>query len=109
MGSSEILPNLPKQNVVTETKSLKSKIDEKKETYDLKNVVGGVSPEIPLKVKQRFADLEYENGDVFSQNQWDIGRCKATSHKMNVYPGSKPIINPNRRMPHHYASPQQDL
>ena len=106
LGTSEAIPDLPIQNVVTETKSLKSKIDEKDESYDLKNVVDGVDPEIPFKIKQKFAELVYEFEDVFSQNQWDIGRCEATTHKINVYPGSKPIKIPNRRMPLHY---KQDL
>ena len=42
----------------------------------------------------------------FSKNQWDIGKCDATSHKFDVYPGSKPVKLPNRRLPLHY---KQDL
>ena len=40
---------------------------------------------------------------MFSQkNEWDIGKCDVTSHKIDVYPGSKPVILPNRRMQLHY-------
>ena len=31
-----------------------------------------------------------------------LGRCDATSHRMDVTPGSQPIKLPNRRMPVHY-------
>ena len=42
----------------------------------------------------------------FQKNQWVIGKCDATSHKIDVYPCSKPVKLPNRRLPLHY---KQDL
>ena len=107
LGTSENLPiralrsiSPPKSEVMG-----REKLDP---AYDLKYVIDSVSPEIPLKLKKQFGDLVNEFEDVFSKNQWDIGRCDATSHKIDVLPGSKPIKLPNRRMPLHYKEDLQE-
>ena len=87
LGTSDVVPNLLIQNVVTETKNLKAKIDEKDESYDLKSVVDGVSPESKTKVRRPCTRIRRR---VFakSMGHWS---CEATSHKINVNPGSNPI------------------
>ena len=40
--------------------------------------------------------------DIFTVNQWDLGKCDATSHRIDVEPGSQPKKLPNKRMPLHY-------
>ena len=39
---------------------------------------------------------------LFSINQWELGKCDATTHRIDVKPGSQPINLPDRRMPVHY-------
>ena len=45
---------------------------------------------------------------VFSKSEWDLGKCDAKTHKIEVYPGDKPVKLPNRRMPLHYKQDLQD-
>ena len=70
--------------------------------YDLKNVIDSISHETSDHLKQNYEELVKELEDVFLKNQWDIGRCDAVSHKIDVVPGSKPIKLPNTRIPMHY-------
>ena len=84
----------------------KSKTNEVDESYDLRHVIDSISPAIPIKMRHKFAELVQDFADFFSKNQWDIGKCEATSHKIDVYPGSKPVKLPNRRLALHY---KQDL
>ena len=70
--------------------------------YDLRHVKVAIDQSIPQKERNKFNKLIDEFQDVFSKNQWDIGKCDATNHIINVYPESKPIKLPNRRMPVHY-------
>ena len=104
LGTSEFFPKQALNHIVSPpTKSKTSEIDE---SYDLKHVIDSISPAIPIKMRHKFAELVQLFADVFSKNQWDIGKCDATSHKIDVYPGSKPVKLPNRRLPLHY---KQDL
>ena len=107
LGTSEILPIRALRSIFPPKSEVmgREKLDP---AYDLKYVIDSVSPEIPLKLKKKFGDLVNEFEDVFSKNQWDIGRCDATSHKIDVLPGSKPIKLPNRRMPLHYKEDLQE-
>ena len=50
----------------------------------------------------RFRILINDFSDNFSTNQWGNGKCDATSHRIDVKPGSQPTKLPNRRMPVHY-------
>ena len=45
---------------------------------------------------------------MFSENEWDIGQCDVTAHKIQVEPGSRPIKLPNRRMPLQYKDDLQE-
>ena len=106
LGTSEIVPVAVLNNVVA--KSTQTKQKELDKSYDLKHVTDSVSPEIPLKLRQKFAQLVHEFEDVFSKDQWDLGRCDATTHRIDLYPGSRPIKLPNRRMPIHHKKDLQE-
>ena len=95
------------QNLST-LKSRKSpKLTDKKDAkYDLKLVKNSIDTGISLEAEAKFSELISEFSDVFSKNEWDIGQCDVTAHKIQIEPGSRPIKLPNRRMPHHY---KQDL
>ena len=64
--------------------------------YDLQTVITSVDPTIHRQYHQQFAALIKEFRHVFSSSEWDLGKCDATSHKIDVHPGSKPIKIPNR-------------
>ena len=70
--------------------------------YDLENVKKAISKEINNNWRADSRNLIDDYTDIFSINQWDLGKCHATSHRIEVKPGSQPIKLPNRRMPVHY-------
>ena len=109
LGSSEVISRERIQNIGTaqtgfanDTK-MTDMVDEK---YDLNLVKGSIDHELYAPIKSQFSALIDELSDVFSKNEGDIGKCDVTSHKIDVYPGSRPIKLPNRRMPLHL---KQDL
>ena len=61
-----------------------------------------VDNQLPSSLQDEFRSLIDEFSDVFSKNEWGIGKCDVTSHKIDVYPVSRPVKLPNRRMPLHY-------
>ena len=65
----------------------------------MKTAVGN---QLPFSLQGEFGSLIDEFSDVFSKNEWDIGKCDVTSHTIDVCPGSRPVNLPNRRMPLHY-------
>ena len=73
----------------------------------LQTVITSVDPSIHRQYHQQFAAIANEFRHVFSSSEWDLGKCDATSHKIDVHPGSKPIKIPNRRMPLHYKEDLQ--
>ena len=70
--------------------------------YDLRNVTTSIDKNLPSSIQKQFNDLIYEYKDIFSKNEWDLGKCDAIAHSIEVYPGSKPVKLPNRRLPIHY-------
>ena len=82
--------------------------DNKDAKYDLKLVKNSIDTGISLEAKAKLSELINEFSDVFSQNEWDIGQCDVTAHKIQVEPGSRPIKLPNRRMPLHYKNDLQE-
>ena len=70
--------------------------------YDLENVRKAISKEINNNCRAYFRNLIDDFSDIFSMNQWDLGKCDATSHRKDVKPGSQPIKLANTRMPVHY-------
>ena len=97
------------QNIST-LKSRKSpKLTDKKDAkYDSKLVKNSIDTGISLETKTKFSKLINEFSDVFSKNEWDIGQCDVTAHKIQVEPGSRPIKLPNKRMPLHYKDDLQE-
>ena len=109
LGQSELVATDEIQNIST-LKSRKSpKLTDKKDAkYDLKLVKNSIDTGISQEAKAKFSKLINEFSDVFSKNEWDIGQCDVTAHKIQVEPGSRPIKLPNRRMPLHYKDDLQE-
>ena len=76
--------------------------------YDLENVKKAISEEINNNCRADFRNLIDDSSDIFSINQWDLGKCDASSHRIEVKPGSQPIKLPNTRMPVHYKDDLKD-
>ena len=72
--------------------------------YDLENVKKAISKEINFNCRADFRILIDDFSDIFSINQWDLGKCDATTHRIDVKPGSQPTKLPNRRMPVPYEN-----
>ena len=50
-----------------------------------------VDNQLPFSLQDEFGSLIDEFLDVFSKNEWDIGKYDVTSHKIDVYPGSQTL------------------
>ena len=108
LGQSELVATDKIQNISTLKNSKSPKFTDKKDAkYDLKLVKNSIDTSISQEAKAKFSKLINEFSDVFSKNEWDIGQCDATAHKIQVEPGSRPIKLPNRRMPLHYKDDLQ--
>ena len=70
--------------------------------YELENVKKAISKEISTNCTADFRNLLDDYSDIFSINQCDFGKCDATTHKIDVKPGSQPIKLRNKRMPVQY-------
>ena len=104
LGTSEKRPKKHIQNVGVHKPKEKSqpKINRNDEKYNLMHVKTKVDNQLPFSLQGEFRSLIDEFSDVFSKNEWDIGICDVTSDKIDVYPDSRPVKLPNRRMPLHY-------
>ena len=104
LGTSKIVPKEHIQNVGIHKPKKKppTKFNRNDEKYNLIHVKTAVDNQLPFPLQDEFGSLIDEFSDVFSKNEWDIGKCDVTSHKIDVYPGSRPVKLPNRRMPLHY-------
>ena len=69
--------------------------------YNLANVKKSISKEINNNCRADFTNLLDDHSDIFSINQWVLGKCDATSHRIDVNPGSQPIKLPNTKMAVH--------
>ena len=99
LGTSELVPKEHIQKPKDKTQTEFNRTDEK---YKLIHVKTAVDGQLPFSLQDEFGSLIDDFSDVFSKNEWDIGKCDLTSHKIDVYPGSRPVKLPNRRMPLHY-------
>ena len=72
--------------------------------YELENIKKAINKEINNNCRADFRILIDDYSDTFSINQWDFGKSDATRHRIDVKPGSQPVILPNRRMPVHYKN-----
>ena len=109
LGQSELVETDKIQNISTLKNGKSPKLTNKKDAkYDLKLVKNSIDKGISLEAKAKFSELIIEFSDVFSQNEWDIGQCDVTAHKIQVEHGSRPIKISNRRMPLHYKDDIQE-
>ena len=104
LGTSEVVPKEHIQNVgmSRSRETQEAKFDKLDDKYDLRHVKTAVDEQLSTSLQKKFDKLIDEFSDVFSKNEWDISKCDVTSHKIDVYPGSRPVKLPNRRMPLHY-------
>ena len=76
--------------------------------YDLRHVTQAIDSSVSPDCQNKFKDLVQEYKSIFSKSEWDLGKCDAITHKIEVYAGAKPVKLPNRRMPLHYKQDLQD-
>ena len=69
--------------------------------YDVKEVLKQTQISMDPQIRAQFAQLLRTFSEVFSKSEWDVGKCDLVQHKIDLYPGSKPVKLPNRRMPMH--------
>ena len=72
--------------------------------YDVKEVLKETKSSLDPEIHAKFAQLLRTFPDVFSKTEWDVGKCDLVQHKIDLYPGSKPVKLPNRRMPMHFKA-----
>ena len=105
LGFSEVIPDgwlngispMPKPLPVTQLSK-----------YDLRHVTQAIDSRVPPDCRNKFKDLVQEYKSVFSKSEWDLGKCDAITHKIQVSPGAKSVKLPNRRMPLHYKQELRD-
>ena len=76
--------------------------------YDLRHVTRAIDSSVPPDCQNKFKDLVQDYKSFFSKSEWDLGKCDAITHKIEVYPGAKPVQIANRRKPLHYNQDLQD-
>ena len=100
LGSSQLVSDRLIQEINQKQRKNYNEVDPK---YDLENVKKAISNEINNNCRADFRQLIDDYSDIFSINQsMALGKCDATSHRIDVKPGSQPIKLPSRRMPVHY-------
>ena len=52
--------------------------------YNLSHAKTAVNNGLPVSLQDQFDNLIDEFSDVFSKNEWDIGKCDVTSYKVHV-------------------------
>ena len=72
--------------------------------YDVKEVIKQTQSFMDTQIRAHFPQLLRTFSDVFSKSEWDIGRRDLVQHKIDLYPGSKPVNLPPRRMPMHFEN-----
>ena len=70
--------------------------------YDFREVIKQTQSFMDPQIRAQFAQLLRTFSDVFSKSEWDIGKGDLVQHKIDLYPGSKPVKLPNRRMAMHF-------
>ena len=105
LGSSQLVSNRLIQEINQKQKKNYNEVNPK---YDLEKKKKTINKEINNNCRADFRTLIDDYSDILSINQWDLGKCDATSHRIDVMPGSQPIKLPNRRMPVHYKDDFKD-
>ena len=67
--------------------------------YDLESILHQAKPVMNENSHAKFAQLLRDFSVVFSEDEWDIGKCDLVKHRIQVCPGSTPAKLLNRRMP----------
>ena len=103
LENSEIVPKEYMQNVRVHKPKVKSqtKFNRTDEKHKLKHVKKNRQSVTSLASGWVWHSLWRIFGRLF-KNGWDFCMCDLTSHKIDVYPGSRPVKLPDRRMPLHY-------
>ena len=106
LGTFTILRNdtFAQNNVATQSKQKHTAITK----YDLKSILHQAKPGMNESSHAKFAQLLRDFSVVFSQDEWDIGKCDFVQHRIQIYPGSTPVKLPNRRMPMHFKTDLQE-
>ena len=104
LETSRIVPKKHIQNVRVHKHENKSQTELSRtdNKYVLIIVKTAVDNQIHFPLRDEFDSLIDKFSDVFSKNEWDIGKSDKTSRKIDLYLGSTPVKLPNRRMPLHY-------
>ena len=72
------------------------------DNYDIKELIKQTQSSMGPQIRAQFAQLLRTFSDVFSKSEWDIGKCDLVQHKIDLYPGMKPLKLPNRPMRMHF-------
>ena len=88
MGSSQLVSDRLIQEVYQKQMKYYNGVDPK---YDLENVKKAIGEKINNNCRAGFRNLIDDYDDIFSINQCDLGKCDATSHRIDVKPRSQPI------------------
>ena len=70
--------------------------------YDVREVIKQSQSSMDPQIRAQFAQLFRTFSDVFSKSELAFGKFDLVQHKTDLYPGSKPVKLPNRRMPMHF-------
>ena len=98
LGSFQLVSDCLMQEIIPQQTKNYNEIDPK---YDLENVMKAISEELNNKCRADCGNLIDDYSDILSINQWNLGKCDSTGHRIDVQPASQPIKLPNRRMPVH--------
>ena len=88
LGSSQLVSDRLIQEVYQKQMKYYNGVDPK---YDLENVKKAISKKINNNCRAGFRNLIDDYDDIFSINQCDLGKCDATSQRIDVKPRSQPI------------------
>ena len=77
LGSSQLVSDRLTQEINQKQMKNYNEADPK---YDLENVKKAISKEMNNNCRADFRNLIDDYSDIFSSNQWDLGKCDATSH-----------------------------
>ena len=110
LGSSELvfedssnnISKAPGNRNITRKKEASLPANKVTKKYDLPAVIDSIDFDIKQKYLRQFTGLVREFTCVFLSSEWDLGQCETLVHRFGVYPASKQVKIPNRRMLLHY-------
>ena len=70
--------------------------------YDVQEKIKRTQSSMDPQIRTQLAQLLRTFSDVFSESESVIGECDLVKHKIELYPGPKPVNLPFRRMPMHF-------